>query len=82
VKTAISIPDATFRKAERAARKLGISRSEFFARAAERLLRSLDDSAVTASYDAAYGEAESPTEAGARREAALRALTAVEWDDA
>jgi hypothetical protein len=33
VKTAISIPDATFERAERRARALGVSRSEFYAKA-------------------------------------------------
>lgn len=36
MKTAISVPDETFAAAERAAARLGISRSEFFARAAQR----------------------------------------------
>ena len=33
MKTAISIPDEIFKKAERAAKKLGISRSELYAKA-------------------------------------------------
>ncbi|MCC6335506.1 MAG: hypothetical protein IT380_16130 [Myxococcales bacterium] len=82
MKTAISIPDAIFRRAERAARKLGITRSEFFSRAAERLLRSLDEASVTASYDAAFGEPESEVEKALRNEAARRALLSVDWDDA
>jgi len=47
VKTAISLPDDTFRRADAAAHRLGISRSEFFARAAERWLDSLDDDGTT-----------------------------------
>lgn len=35
VKTAISLPDDTFQRVEAAAKRLGVSRSEFFARAAE-----------------------------------------------
>ena len=35
MKTAISLPDTTFQRATEKPRELGISRSEFFARAAE-----------------------------------------------
>jgi metal-responsive CopG/Arc/MetJ family transcriptional regulator len=47
MKTAISLPDETFERVERAARKMGVSRSEFFARAAERWLDALDDNGTT-----------------------------------
>ena len=47
MKTAISLPDETFRRVDDAARRLGVSRSEFFARAAERWLDSLDDGGTT-----------------------------------
>ena len=42
MKTAISVPDPTFERAARRASDLGMSRSEFFARAAERYLDELD----------------------------------------
>ncbi|MCP9489073.1 MAG: ribbon-helix-helix protein, CopG family [Solirubrobacteraceae bacterium MAG38_C4-C5] len=47
MKTAISLPDTTFARADEAARKLGVSRSEFFARAAERWLAELEDKDLT-----------------------------------
>jgi metal-responsive CopG/Arc/MetJ family transcriptional regulator len=47
VKTAISLPDQTFQRVEDAARRLRISRSEFFARAAERWLDALEDGGTT-----------------------------------
>jgi len=47
VKTAISLPDDTFERVERAAAKLGVSRSEFFARAAERWLATLEEEQTT-----------------------------------
>jgi metal-responsive CopG/Arc/MetJ family transcriptional regulator len=47
MKTAISLPDETFQRVEDAARRLGVSRSEFFARAAERWLDDLDDGQTT-----------------------------------
>ncbi len=47
MKTAISLPDETFRRVERAAKLLGMSRSEFFARAAESWLAALEDDSTT-----------------------------------
>jgi len=47
MKTAISVPDETFTRIERAAKRLGVSRSEFFARAAERWLDDLDGEQTT-----------------------------------
>jgi len=47
VKTAISVPDDTFARVDDAAKRLGVSRSEFFARAAERWLDNLDDDGTT-----------------------------------
>lgn len=47
MKTAISLPDETFTRVEQAAKQLGVSRSEFFARAAERWLDDLDDEQTT-----------------------------------
>ena len=59
MKTAISVPDDVFKKAERAAKRLGISRSEFFARAAGALAREVDQQDLTAQINAALAEAES-----------------------
>ena len=53
MKTAISLPDDTFARVEQAARRLGVTRSEFFARAAERWLDDLDDEQTTAAIDQA-----------------------------
>jgi metal-responsive CopG/Arc/MetJ family transcriptional regulator len=47
VKTAISVPDDTFEQATRKAAELGISRSEFFARAARRYLDELASRSLT-----------------------------------
>lgn len=47
MKTAISLPDQTFRRVDEAAKRLGVSRSEFFARAAERWLNALEDDGTT-----------------------------------
>jgi metal-responsive CopG/Arc/MetJ family transcriptional regulator len=53
VKTAISLPDETFHRVDRAAKRLGLSRSELFARAAERWLDGLEDDGVTEAINGA-----------------------------
>jgi metal-responsive CopG/Arc/MetJ family transcriptional regulator len=53
VKTAISLPERTFEQATRRAKELGISRSEFFARAAELYLEDLDTHSLTQQIDEA-----------------------------
>ncbi len=53
MKTAISIPDETFEKASRRALDLGMSRSEFFSRAAARYLDELDAESITRQIDLA-----------------------------
>ena len=47
VKTAISIPDETFARAEEHAAALGMSRSEFFTRAVRRYIEQLDAQSLT-----------------------------------
>lgn len=47
VKTAISVPDDTFEQATRQAEELGISRSEFFTRAARKYLDELSARSLT-----------------------------------
>lgn len=51
MKTAISLPDETFDRASRRARDLGMSRSEFFTRAAQRYLDDLDSQSLTGQID-------------------------------
>lgn len=53
VKTAISVPDDTFHRVDDAAKRMGVSRSEFYARAAERWLHDLDRDGVTDAINAA-----------------------------
>ena len=64
MKTAISVPDETFEKASRRAHDLGMSRSEFFTRAAARYLDGLDAESLTHQIDlavAALGERDDST---------------------
>ncbi|MGH2929485.1 MAG: ribbon-helix-helix protein, CopG family [Solirubrobacteraceae bacterium] len=53
MKTAISVPDETFDRASRRADELGMSRSEFFSRAAQRYLDELDSHSLTGQIDSA-----------------------------
>ncbi|HXZ74176.1 MAG TPA: ribbon-helix-helix protein, CopG family [Streptosporangiaceae bacterium] len=76
MKTAISVPDETFEQATRQAAELGISRSEFFARAARRYLDELAARSLTQQVDEALqaagrdDSADAATAAGRRRLAA------------
>lgn len=79
MKTAISMPDDTFARASRRAQELGISRSEFFARAARRYLDELDSASITARIDtvmmrAGGGSDESSEDAVAAGRRVLRSL--------
>lgn len=51
MKTAISVPDEIFDRVERLAKRLGVSRSEFFARAAAYWADELESSDLTAAID-------------------------------
>jgi metal-responsive CopG/Arc/MetJ family transcriptional regulator len=53
VKTAISVPDETFRRVDQAARRLGVSRSEFYARAAQSWLDALAEEDTTDAINSA-----------------------------
>ena len=84
MKTAISIPDDVFKQATRAAKRLGVSRSELFTRAMREYLGASRDSSITASYDAAFAENDDQADdelASFRREATRKALLGVEWTE-
>jgi metal-responsive CopG/Arc/MetJ family transcriptional regulator len=81
VKTAISIPDDTFQRAARRAHDLGMSRSEFFTRAAARYLDELDAESVTHQIDevvAALAERDDTAEQAVRAGRRVLASTP-EW---
>lgn len=59
MKTAISIPDMIFDRAERVAKKHGMNRSQFFAAAADRFADALESDDVTAAIDAVVDEVNS-----------------------
>lgn len=58
MKTAISIPDDLFRAAERAARRLGISRSQLYQRAVLHFLERETETHVTEALNVVYGNGE------------------------
>lgn len=65
MKTAISMPDETFERASRRAGDLGMSRSEFFARAAQHYLDELDAQSLTGQIDNALEHLDAPDDASA-----------------
>lgn len=79
MKTAISVPDPTFEAASRRAQELGMSRSEFFSKAADHYLAELDAASLTTRLDAALdATTDDETEAAAVR-AGRRTLLANQW---
>jgi metal-responsive CopG/Arc/MetJ family transcriptional regulator len=80
MKTAISLPDEVFRAVDAQAKRLQLSRSEFFVRAVMRMLRDLEEERVTASYNEAYAEPDAK-DASFEKQAARNALLAVDWDE-
>ena len=78
MKTAISVPDETFEQATRQAAELGISRSEFFTRAARRYLDELASRSLTQQVDDALRAAGSDDSAAAAARAGRELLAAGE----
>ena len=65
MKTAISVPDEIFEQASGQAAELGISRSEFFARAARKYLDELADQSLTSQIDQALETTDDDSSAAA-----------------
>jgi metal-responsive CopG/Arc/MetJ family transcriptional regulator len=65
MKTAISLPNDTYEQATRKAAELGISRSEFFARAARRYLDELASHSLTQQINQALQTADDDSNAAA-----------------
>jgi metal-responsive CopG/Arc/MetJ family transcriptional regulator len=55
VKTAVSIPDRVYQSAEKLAARLGVSRSELYARALAGLVDTHRDELITAQLNEVYG---------------------------
>jgi len=70
MKTAISIPDALYESIEEFLERAGMSRSEFFQRAARHYLDRAASRSITRNLDDVYAVAESPGDIAYRRAAA------------
>jgi metal-responsive CopG/Arc/MetJ family transcriptional regulator len=79
MKTAISLPDATFEQATEKARELGISRSEFFSRAAEVYLDELAGHSLTSQIDEVLDVAGPDESSSAAAAAGRRRLAQDDW---
>lgn len=79
VKTAISVPDDTFDEATKQASELGISRSEFFTRAARRYLAELASRSLTEQVNEALQTAGTDDSADAAVAAGRELLTEDDW---
>ncbi len=80
MKTAISLPDALFRAADRLAARLGVSRSQLYARALADYLERHDQAHVTARLDALFGPAGAGSDLDpALATAALSVLAEEDW---
>ena len=81
MKTAISVPDDTFDRAERAAKKHGLNRSQFYAAAAERYAGELESADLTAAIDAVVDALNADDSSRSATAVAHRALEAAdeEW---
>jgi predicted transcriptional regulator len=78
MKTAISIPDDVFRRAERLAKRRKISRSEMYTAALVRMLEAEPKEDVTRAYDSAFDD----DQHDAFTDAAARKLLAdIEWTE-
>ncbi len=81
MKTAISLPDDTFRRATERARDLGISRSEFFSKAAERYLDVLEAEGVTVQINEALAASGPDDDSNEVAASIGRRLVSVDGDD-
>ena len=79
VKTAISLPQATFERATEKSKELGISRSEFFARAAEAYLDELAGHSLTRQIDEALEIAGTDGSGPVAASAGRRRLAGDDW---
>lgn len=78
MKTAISIPDDVFRRAERLAKRRKVSRSQLYTAALIRMLEAEPKDELTRAYDAAFADDRPDRFTNA---AARAALASVEWSD-
>ncbi len=80
VKIAVSVPDALHARAEEFAARLGLKRSQLYARAVEEFLLAHDEDAVTAALDALAGEATSSGAEGSGRSVGRALIESGDWE--
>jgi metal-responsive CopG/Arc/MetJ family transcriptional regulator len=78
MKTAISIPDDVFKKAEKLARRLGISRSQLYSQAVEKYVNKRRPEAITHAMNRVLDEVGDTRDAFVSS-AAHRVLEGTEW---
>lgn len=78
MKTAISIPDDVFRRAERLAKQRKVSRSQLYTAALVQLLQAEPKDALTRAYDAAFSDDRSDRFVN---DAARAVLADIEWSE-
>lgn len=79
MKTAVSIPDDLFASADELADRLGVSRSELYARAVEEYLAKHRHADVTAQLNAVYGGDDRGALASDVAKAQARSVKHAEW---
>jgi predicted DNA-binding protein len=80
MKTAISVPDETFQRVEHTAKCLGLTRSEFYARAARHYLDHLEERSLTDEINAALLLAGEDADSAAAAAAGRRHLAQMDDD--
>lgn len=78
MKTAVSLPDDLFRRAEATARTLRISRSEFYARAIAEFLDARQEETITERLNEVYASNVAKVDPGLQR-AQLKSLKRAKW---
>jgi predicted transcriptional regulator len=78
MKTAVSMPDDLFRRAEAAARRLRVSRSQLYARAIEEFLKGQQGNAITERLNEVYARTPAKVEPVLER-AQLKSLQKDAW---
>jgi predicted transcriptional regulator len=78
MKTAVSVPDEVFDRAERLAKRLKVSRSELYSRALQEFVIRHSPEEVTEAWDRTIRELGQPMDEFTRR-AARRVLERIEW---
>jgi len=78
MKTAVSLPDALFKKGETAAKKMKVTRSHLYALALSEFLKQREEDAITEKLNEVYSRVDSSLDPGFER-AQLEVLARDRW---